>query len=126
MKPCRKKEAIRLSEKDDYIKDMRARGHSEKAALNYWDQKSGDKRVILDPQDEAVGGVLGGQIARAYDEEYTGFGVGQTGVHEDNRSGVSTENVWVDRDRGLAIKVFKKTGIPVVRKMGDRTTYEVR
>jgi len=115
-----------LTEKEDYIKRMLARNHSQKQAEAYWDQKSGDTRVVFDDDDEATGGTLGGQIARAYDEDYAPFGVANTGVPEGRESGISTENVWTDRERGKAIKVFKKTGIPVVRKMGDRTTYEVR
>lgn len=107
------------SDEDEYIAKMIKRGRTEAQAKQYWDQKSGNAYPLLDDDDEAVGGTLGGTILRARDPDYAGYNIYDI-IPDSKRHAVPrTESVIIDQATGETIKVFRKTGIQVIRRIGD-------
>lgn len=111
-------------EEDDYIAKMIARGHSQARAEQYWAAKSGNAGVVLENDDDAVGGTLGGQILRARDPNYSAFGIDDVVPNKKRRAVLRTTRI-IDEESDRMIDIFKSSGVPVVRKVGDHRRFEV-
>lgn len=106
--------------KEHYIKRMMKRNHTRVRAEAYWDAKGDRSITFTSDADEELGGTFGGQIGRAYDDNFD-FTISEV-VGPNSKSTSRTERLLIP---GIdePVLVFKKTGIPVIRKVGDRTRY---
>ncbi len=109
-------------EEEDYIAKMIEKGHSAKAAQNYWNQKTGS--VMLDDDDGSAVN-FGGQILKARDPDYPNFGIDDAVPNRKRRAVLRTERI-IDEENDRMIDIFKGSGVPVVRKVGDHRRYETR
>lgn len=110
-----------MSEKSDYIAAWIKKGKTKPQAEYYWKQKMGNTPDAAAP--ESLGGSFGGQIGKAHDPNYPEFGITDAVPDRNRRAGVSTHQV-IDEATDKGISVFKRSGVPVVRKMGDRRRWK--
>jgi len=110
-----------VDEEEAYIAKMIAKGHSQKRAESYWAAKSGNYTPVED-DDESVGGTLGGQILRARDPNYDAFNIDDVVPNRKRRAQLRTVRL-IDEENDRIIDIFKSSGVPVVRKVGDHRRF---
>jgi len=108
---------------EEYLAKMLKRGHSQKQAEAYWNARSGTVD-LLDDDDETIGGSLGGQILRARDPNYSAFDIRDVVPDRRRHAELRTTRI-IDEESDRMIDIFRSSGIPVVRKVGDRRRFEV-